>query len=51
MKNITIDDCIKLYEQGVKVVVNDGKIKEFITPNKEHIKADMFLLYFVEAER
>lgn len=51
MNTLTIEDCLKLYEQGVKIEANDGKVKAFVTPKKEHINADVFLLYFVEVER
>ena len=51
MKSLTIEDCLKLYDQGVKIEINDGKIKSFITPKKEHINADMFFYYFLDKER
>lgn len=51
MNTLTIEDCLKLYEQGVKIEANDGKVKAFVTPKKEHINADMFFYYFLNRER
>lgn len=41
LKNITVEECERIYKKGWCSILNDGKVKGFYKENKKEIKQSL----------